>query len=208
MGSGRVGVSTDMQRRDSHRKPALRLGFKRYHCCPARHLAGRDQSLETVMERTGIEPVTSGLQRRRDTSLGVTGSHRQALPRDTERPDATGLVDQLVDQFVARAGDALAADLRQAFFVEPLPVLLVPLRLEGLGLSELLLHSRCCVLVVTPGKLTRGRVAAHRHIADHDKRNRDQSDNDPRDHAGQRTALLASGPRQPNTSRGEGGPLS
>ena len=77
--------------------------------------------------------------------------------------------------------------LGQPLPVEPFLVFLVPLRLVGFGLGELLLHSRGGVL--TPGTLAFGGVATHGHEGDHDQRNGDHGDDDPRDHARQRTVV-------------------
>jgi hypothetical protein len=73
-------------------------GFKRHHCCPVSHRTETWRSLETAMERTGIEPVTSGLQiqfgagpRPSANAASVSGSQIEELVRSA--PAALGQRD-------------------------------------------------------------------------------------------------------------------
>ena len=77
--------------------------------------------------------------------------------------------------------------LGEAFLAEPLLVLLAPSRLVGFGLRELVLRSRLRVVICQ--SLTRSRLVTHSHEGDYNERHSDHRHDDPRDHAGQRTAL-------------------
>ena len=77
-----------------------------------------------------------------------------------------------------------ATRLGQALLAMPLLVLLTPLRVVGLRLRELLRDSRSLVCVFARRMLACDRSATCDHETDHDQGYDDQSNDDPRDHAG------------------------
>jgi hypothetical protein len=48
-----------------------------------------EKGLEQATERTGIEPVTSGLERRLRADLGATGRDRSSVYAASAQPDIT-----------------------------------------------------------------------------------------------------------------------
>ena len=69
------GANTGMHEPRSRQKPALRLGFKLYQRCLRRHSSAPGGGSGTAMERTGIEPVTSGLQSLKSLRGTRTAAH-------------------------------------------------------------------------------------------------------------------------------------